>query len=65
MKKMVLTVFREHPEMTKGEIEQYIKDNFTYAILEIFDKKTKNDYIIQREEFWKRVFQTVKYGMNN
>lgn len=27
MKKMVLTVFREHPEMTKGEIEQYIKDN--------------------------------------
>ena len=36
-----------------------------YSILEIFDKKTKDSYIIQREEFWKRVFQTVKFGMNN
>lgn len=27
MKHMVLTVFREHPEMTKEEIYQYIKDN--------------------------------------
>ena len=27
--------------------------------------KTKNNYIIQREEFWKKVFQTVKFGMNN
>lgn len=27
MRKMVLTVFREHPEMTKQEVEQYIKDN--------------------------------------
>ena len=45
--------------------EKYIKDNFTYAILEIFDKKTKDSYIIQREEFWKKVFQTIKFGMNN
>ena len=27
MKKFVLAVFREHPEMTKQEVEQYIKDN--------------------------------------
>ncbi len=27
MKRMVLTVFREHQEMTKQEVEQYIKDN--------------------------------------
>lgn len=45
--------------------EKYIKDNFTYSILEIFDKKTKDSYIIQREEFWKKVFQTIKFGMNN
>lgn len=43
----------------------HIIDNFSYSILEIFDMKTKKDYIIQREEYWKRVFQTVKYGMNN
>lgn len=48
---------------TKGK--DYIKNNFSYAILEIFDKKTKDNYIIQREEFWKKVFQTTKFGMNN
>lgn len=52
-------------ELVKSKGEEYIRNNFTYAILEIFDKKTKDSYIIQREEFWKKVFQTVKYGMNN
>lgn len=45
--------------------ENYIIDNFTYSILEIFDMRTKKEDIIQREEFWKRVFQTNKFGMNN
>lgn len=27
MRKMVLTVFREHPEMSKSEIEDYIRGN--------------------------------------
>ena len=52
-------------ELIKDNGEEYIKNNFVYSILEIFDKKTKDSYIIQREEFWKRVFQTVKFGMNN
>lgn len=43
----------------------YIIDNFTYSILEIFDMKTKRDVIIHREEFWKRVFDSVRNGMNN
>ena len=46
-------------------IEHYIKNNFTYAILEIFDMKTKDDYIIGREYHWMKVFQTKKFGMNN
>lgn len=52
-------------ELINDNGEEYIKNNFVYSILEIFDKKTKDSYIIQREEFWKRVFQTVKFGMNN
>lgn len=43
----------------------YIVENFTYSILEIFDFKTKREEIIRREEYWKKVFQTVKFGMNN
>ena len=27
--------------------------------------KTKREDIIRREEYWKRVFQSIKYGMNN
>ena len=27
--------------------------------------KTKREDIIHREEYWKRVFQTVKHGMNS
>ena len=27
--------------------------------------RTKREDIIQRESYWKRVFQTIKYGMNN
>lgn len=42
-----------------------IIDNFSYSILEIFDKRTKRDEILERESYWKRVFQTIKYGMNN
>lgn len=44
---------------------EYIIKNFSYSILEIFDVRTKREDIIHREEFWKKVFQTVKYGMNN
>lgn len=49
----------------KEKDPKHIIENFSYSILEIFDMRTKREYIIQREEFWKRVFQTVKHGMNN
>lgn len=52
-------------EELKNNGADYIIDNFTYSILEIFDMKTKREDIIHREEYWKRVFQTVKHGMNN
>lgn len=52
-------------EELKNNGADYIIDNFIYSILEIFDMKTKREDIIHREEYWKRVFQTVKHGMNN
>ena len=52
-------------EDLKSREESYIVDNFTYSILEIFDMRTKREDIIHREEYWKRVFQTVRFGMNN
>lgn len=52
-------------EELKNNGADHIIDNFTYSILEIFDMRTKREEIIHREEFWKKVFQSVKYGMNN
>lgn len=52
-------------EELKENGANYIIDNFTYTILEIFDMKTKKEDISRREEFWKRVFKTKPYGMNN
>ena len=52
-------------EELKNRGADYIIDNFTYSILEIFDMRTKREDIIKREEYWKRVFQTVNCGMNN
>lgn len=42
----------------------YIINNFSYSILEIFDMRTKREDIVHREEFWKKVFKTVEFGMN-
>ena len=52
-------------EELKNNGADYIIENFSYSILEIFDMRTKREDIIQRESYWKRVFQTIKYGMNN
>lgn len=56
---------KDFKDIIKEKGVDYIKNNFTYAILEIFDMKTKDDYIIDREYHWMKVFQTQKFGMNN
>lgn len=43
---------------------QYIIDNFSYSILEIFDMRTKQEDILNRENFWKDVLKTREFGMN-
>lgn len=49
----------------KNNGADHIIDNFTYSILEIFDTRMQEREIKLREEYWKRVFQTVNHGMNN
>ena len=52
-------------EEIKDLDSEYIVKNFTYSVLEIFDPKTKRDDIIRRENFWKEVFKTRRFGMNH
>ena len=51
-------------EILEANDEEYILRNFKYSVLEIFDTKTKVETIIERENYWKGVFETRKHGMN-
>lgn len=42
----------------------YIIDNFTYSVLEILDPRTADQVVIARENHWKKVFKSKKFGMN-
>jgi len=55
---------KEFIEIQKSKGNQHIVDNFKYSVLEIFDTKTKTDTIIERENYWKKVFESRTYGMN-
>lgn len=51
-------------EDMKNNNKDRIINNFTYSILEIFDIKTNQEYILQRESYWKNVLKTKTFGMN-
>ena len=55
---------KEFEVLVKEKGENYIPNNFKYSILEIFDTKTKDEYILERENYWKNVFETRNFGMN-
>ena len=52
-------------ELVDAKGKEYIINNFSYSIIEIFDKKTRDEEIIRREHYWMGVLDTVKNGMNN
>ncbi len=43
----------------------YIKKNFRYSILDIFKSTVDDKVIIEKENWWKEVLLTRKYGYNN
>lgn len=42
----------------------YIKKNFQYTILENFNAKVDDEYILSRESYWKDALQSRKFGYN-
>ena len=50
-------------ELKKLERE-YIEKNFWFSILEIFKSTTDKNTIIDREQWWKKVLQTKRFGYN-
>ena len=56
---------KEFEVLVEKNGKNYILNNFKYSIVEIFDTKTNQEYILERENYWKNVFETKKFGMNN
>lgn len=42
----------------------YIKENFRFSILDIYKSTTSQEIIIERENWWKEVFLSRKFGYN-
>ena len=51
-------------EIVKSEGMSYIQKNFRYAILETFTDDDTDEYIIQRESYWKKVLLSREFGYN-
>ena len=44
---------------------QYIEKYFTFTLLEFFGMSVSDKVVIEREQYWKKVFSTIKNGYNN
>ena len=44
---------------------EYIKNNFQYTVLENFNSKVDDSYILQRESWWKKVLYSKEFGYNS
>lgn len=51
-------------ELVQEKGFDYIKDNFQYTILENYNSKVDDKYVLARESYWKEVFQSRKFGYN-
>lgn len=43
----------------------YIKKYFIYTLLEFYDMNVSRNYVLSREKYWKKVFDSVKHGYND
>ena len=51
-------------ELKKLDFE-HIQNCFSYSILENYNAKTDDSVILEREQWWKKVLQTRKFGYND
>ena len=56
---------KELVEVIAEEGLEYVKKNFIYSILENYNSRVNNDYILRRESWWKITLGTRKFGYNS
>ncbi len=51
-------------ELHKEKGDKYFEDNFYYSLLEVFSRNTEKQKVLDRETYWKEIFQTKENGYN-
>ena len=49
----------------KEKGDTYFENNFTFTLLEYFGLSYDSIKIIEREQYWKKCLQTIKFGYND
>ena len=55
---------KELIELIKEKGIEYLRKYFQYSILENYNMRTDDDYVLQRESWWKETLQSRKFGYN-
>lgn len=51
-------------ELVKKQGFDYVKENFQYSILENYNARMDDEYILRRESWWKETLRTREFGYN-
>ena len=54
---------RDLKKVLKSKGKDYV-DNFQYSLLEVADSRVTDDYVLERESFWKNVLASREFGYN-
>ncbi|WP_311480766.1 hypothetical protein [uncultured Anaerococcus sp.] len=52
-------------ELKNKEGEEYFEKYFTITLLEFFNRSYDPEKIIEREQYWKKCFDTINNGYNS
>ena len=56
---------KELKSLLEEKVETYFQENFKFTVIEYFGMRFDNEKILQREKYWKEVFDTVRHGYND
>ena len=55
---------KELVELVEEKGIEYVQENFQYSILENYNERTDDDYILHREAWWKKLLDSRAHGYN-
>ena len=51
-------------ELVDREGEEYVRENLVFAFLEFWSNANSDEFVFEREAYWKRVLMSREYGHN-